>query len=63
MDLGLSSSTADVDLLIRYAYHTPEAELTKDRSDGFIGLAIQFSHPIRHVSLQIPIRPFWLNVE
>lgn len=63
MGLDLSSSTADVDLRIRYAYHTAEAELTKDRSDCFVGLAIQFSHPIRHVSLQIPIRPFWLYVE
>jgi hypothetical protein len=63
MGLGLFSSTADVDLRIRYTNQTPEAELTKNRSDCFVGLAIQFSHPIRHVSLQIPIRPFWLNVE
>lgn len=65
--LGLSSSTADVDLLVSFTPRNnttvSSAGLTEDSSYCFIGLAIQLGHSIRHVALQIPVCSLWLDVE
>ena len=37
--------------------------LTEDGRYRLVGLPVQLGHSIRHVPLQVPVRPFRLDVE